>query len=434
MARQEYLAIGIRVALHPMADLATEPRWARASGCFGEDAELASRLLAAYIRRFPGDQLGPHSVACMTKHFPGGGPQADGEDPHFATGKDQVYPGDKFEYHLRPFEAGVAAGTAQIMPYYGRPIETELEEVGFGFNRDVITGMLRGRYGFDGVVCTDWASSATDDARRLDLARRRLGGGGADAADRVAKIVEAGCDQLGGEIAAGALRRARRGPAESREERIDESVRRILRDKFRLGLFDDPYVDPTGRAHRRAATSSGLPGSTRSAGRSCCSRTTACFRSRAGTKVYVDGLPAAAAAAYGEVVAAPADADVAIVFRPAPFEPRRDTFIESVFHAGRLEYTADERERVLERPAPFRPSSSCISTVRPSSPRSPARAAPWSERSARAPRRSSTSCSAGSRPEASCRSSCRRPRTRRTSSSRTCRATRSRRSTGSGTA
>ena len=79
----------------------------------------------------------------MTKHFPGGGPQKDGEDPHFPYGREQVYPGNNFDYHLIPFEAAFAAGTAQIMPYYGMPVGTPLEEVGFGFNQDVITGLLR---------------------------------------------------------------------------------------------------------------------------------------------------------------------------------------------------------------------------------------------------------------------------------------------------
>ena len=92
----------------------------------------------------------------MTKHFPGGGPQKDGEDPHFAYGREQVYPGDKFEHHLKPFEAAFEAGTSQIMPYYGMPVGTEYEEVGFGFNKSVITGLLRERYRFDGIVCTDW--------------------------------------------------------------------------------------------------------------------------------------------------------------------------------------------------------------------------------------------------------------------------------------
>jgi beta-glucosidase len=124
IARQEYVAVGIRVALHPMADLATEPRWARTNGTFGEDAELSARMTAAYIRGFQGAQLGKDSVACMTKHFPGGGPQKDGEDAHFAYGKEQVYPGDNFDYHLLPFEAAFRAGTAQIMPYYGQPVGT----------------------------------------------------------------------------------------------------------------------------------------------------------------------------------------------------------------------------------------------------------------------------------------------------------------------
>jgi beta-glucosidase len=105
IARQEYLAVGIRVALHPMADLATEPRWGRIAGTFGEDAALAARMVAAYIRGFQGPALGPSSVACMTKHFPGGGPQKEGEDPHFRYGKEQVYPGGQFDYHLIPFEA-----------------------------------------------------------------------------------------------------------------------------------------------------------------------------------------------------------------------------------------------------------------------------------------------------------------------------------------
>ena len=108
IARQEYLAVGIRVALHPMADLATEPRWGRIIGTFGEDAHLAARLVAAYIRGFQGPALGRHSVACMTKHFPGGGPQQDGEDPHFPYGKEQIYPGGMFDYHLIPFEAALA--------------------------------------------------------------------------------------------------------------------------------------------------------------------------------------------------------------------------------------------------------------------------------------------------------------------------------------
>ena len=156
IVRQEYLAVGIRVALHPQIDLATEPRWPRINGTFGEDAQLAALLTNAYIRGFQGEQLGPDSVACMTKHFPGGGPQNEGLDPHFEFQKGQIYPGNNFDYHLIPFEAAFAAQTAAIMPYYGVPIDQTDENVAMSFNKAIITGLLREKYHYDGVVCTDW--------------------------------------------------------------------------------------------------------------------------------------------------------------------------------------------------------------------------------------------------------------------------------------
>ncbi|GLI77668.1 hypothetical protein PoHVEF18_005961 [Penicillium ochrochloron] len=152
IARQEYLAVGLRLALHPQVDLATEPRWVRINAAFGEDADLTSELVAAYICGFQGGAvLGPQSVSTMTKHFPGGGPQKDGEDPHFAYG-----PGNNFEYHLKPFKAAIAAGAAQMMPYYGMPVGTSYDEVGFASNRALITGILREDLGFQGIICTDW--------------------------------------------------------------------------------------------------------------------------------------------------------------------------------------------------------------------------------------------------------------------------------------
>ena len=99
IARQEYRAIGITLGLHPMADLATEPRWARVGGTFGEDANLVSEMTKAYILGFQGDSLNHQSVATMTKHFSGAGPQKNGEDAHFPYGTEQVYPGNNFNYH-----------------------------------------------------------------------------------------------------------------------------------------------------------------------------------------------------------------------------------------------------------------------------------------------------------------------------------------------
>jgi beta-glucosidase len=323
IARQEYRAVGVHVALHPMADLATEPRWARQMHTFGQDGDLAAQLLGAYIRGFQGGTLGPHSVACMTKHFPGGGPQKDGEDPHFHYGKDQVYPGGMFEYHMKVFEAAFAAGTAQIMPYYGRPVGTEYEEVGFGYNRDVITGLLRGRYGFDGVVCTDWALvSDTPMPDGSIWPAKAWGVEDLSAEERVAKIIDAGCDQFGGERLPEVVVELVQSGRIS-EDRIDESARRLLRDKFRLGLFDDPILDP-GEAERICGNEKFV-----AAGESM-QRRSAVIIKNDGILPLEDG------------------ADVEIVRRSAPYEPRQSNFIESVFHAGDLDFKEPELSQLLE--------------------------------------------------------------------------------------
>jgi beta-glucosidase len=323
IARREYRAVGIHVALHPMADLATEPRWARIMHTFGEDGELAATLVGAYIRGFQGTELGPHSVACMTKHFPGGGAQADGEDPHFPYGKDQVYPGGMFEYHMRVFEAAFAAGTAQIMPYYGRPVGEPVEEVGFGYNRDVVTGLLRERYGFDGVVCTDWALvSDTPMPDGSIWAAKSWGVEELGTEDRVAKIIEAGCDQFGGETLPEVLVDLVESGRVS-EERIDESARRLLRDKFRLGLFDQPLVDP-GEAERICGNAE-----FRAAGERA-QRRSVVLITNDGVLPLSDG------------------ADVAIVRRNAPYEERTNGFLETVFHAGDLDFKEPELSELLE--------------------------------------------------------------------------------------
>ena len=161
IVRREYLAVGIRAALHPQVDLATEPRWARQAQTFGQDAGAVCAMVASYLRGLQGQKVGADSIACTTKHFPGGGAQKDGEDPHFPYGREQVYPGDQFQEHLAPFRAAIDAGTSAIMPYYSLPAGLELdgqpvEEVAFGFNHRIITGLLREELGFDGVVLTDW--------------------------------------------------------------------------------------------------------------------------------------------------------------------------------------------------------------------------------------------------------------------------------------
>ena len=153
-------------------------------------------MTKAYVLGFQGDSLDQNGVACMTKHFSGGGPQEDGEDAHFPYGKNQVYPGNNFDYHVTPFTDGAfEANTAQIMPYYGIPIGQTSEDVAFGFNKDIITTLLRDSLKFKGVVCTDWNI----------ISNTRIGEGRAwgiedlSPKERVQKVIDAGCDQFGGE-------------------------------------------------------------------------------------------------------------------------------------------------------------------------------------------------------------------------------------------
>jgi beta-glucosidase len=347
IARREYLAVGIRLALHPSADLATEPRWARAAGTFGEDAALAARLVGAYIRGLQGPALGRDSVACMTKHFPGGGPQLDGEDPHFSYGREQVYPGGNFDYHLIPFEAALAAGTAQVMPYYGMPVGTEHEEVGFGFNRGVITGLLRERYGFDGVVCTDWGLLSDTVLDGVVWPARAWGVEHLSREQRALKAIEAGIDQFGGEACPEVVvELVRSGRVD--EARIDLSARRLLRDKFRLGLFDDPYVDPDAAAEH-VGTALLLE-----RGLSAQARSIVLLSNDRGllplgdSRLYLEGLDPSALPKEAAVAGRPEDADVAIVRLRAPYEPRVGNFVEALFHAGALEFEAEELDRLLD--------------------------------------------------------------------------------------
>jgi beta-glucosidase len=344
IARQEYTAVGLRVALHPQIDLATESRWCRQVATFGEDPELTSRLGAAYIRGFQGSELGPGSVATMTKHFPGGGPQKDGEDPHFAYGREQVYPGGQFELHLKPFEAAFEAGTSQIMPYYGMPVGTEYEEVGFGFNKSVITGLLRERYGFDGIVCTDWGLISDNEIMGEPFPARAWGVEHLSPRERMVKVLEAGADQFGGEANPDLLVEIVRSGDVS-EERLDVSARRLLREKFVLGLFDEPFVDVDKAA--------GVVGSAefRAAGEAAQRASVTVLANdgvlplATGRKLYVEGVAPEVAAEYGEIVATPAEADAAILRLQAPFE-QRATFFENFFHAGSLEFADDVIEHV----------------------------------------------------------------------------------------
>lgn len=346
IARQEYLAVGLRIALHPQIDLATEPRWSRINGTFGEDADLTSRLAVAYIKGFHGGALGEGSVATMTKHFPGGGPQKDGEDPHFAWAREQVYPGHNQEYHLKPFIAALDAGATQIMPYYGMPVGTEWEEVGFGFNKDVITGLLRERLGFDGIVCTDWGLLTDATIFGAEMPARAWGVESLSRSERMLTALDAGVDQFGGELCTEVLLELV-DSGRVTQDRLDVSVRRLLHEKFVLGLFDNPFVDEE-RADiivaRDDFIAEGLAAQSDSV--TLLTNHEGILPLKRGCSVYVEGIDAEEIAAYATVVSTPDEADVAIVRLKAPFEIRDRGGFSAMFHTGSLEFPPQEHERL----------------------------------------------------------------------------------------
>jgi len=346
IARQEYLAVGLRLALHPMADLATEPRWARTNGTFGEDAYLSAKLTGAYVLGFQGDSLSHTSVACMTKHFSGGGPQEDGWDAHFATGPGQAYPGDNFEYHLIPFTEGAfPAGTAQIMPYYGIPKGQTSEDVGFAFNKDIITGLLRDSLGFDGVVCTDWGIVS-------DMFIKEAAAWGVEhltEKERVQKIFDAGCDMIGGDSRTDLVIQLVEEGSLS-ETRINESIRRILKDKFILGIFDNPYLDISNLTIFENSAF-------KEKGKEAQRKSLVLLKNEENIlplskdkKIYVEEMDKDVVSSFATVVDSPEEADIIILKLKTPSSPPGEgaSFLERIFPQGRLDFPEEELSDIMD--------------------------------------------------------------------------------------
>jgi beta-glucosidase len=231
------------------------------------------------------------------------------------------------------------------MPYYGVPIGVGFEEVGFAFNADVIDGLLRRRYGFDGVVCTDWQLVIDRIVAGRPMQARAWGVEHLSPLERVVKVIEAGCDQFGGEQCPELVVEAVRGGLVS-ATRVDQSVRRLLRDKFRLGLFDDPYVDQ-GAAERIVGQPAFVAAGAEAQRRALVLLANAgALPLRGRPRLYLENVDPTVARDYGEVAASPDEAEVAIVRLDAPFEPR-EGFLERFTHAGDLTFDGPELARIL---------------------------------------------------------------------------------------
>jgi len=363
IARQEYRAVGIHMALSPQADLATEPRWSRINGTFGEDADVAGRLTRAYVEGFQHGSTGADTGGVLTvvKHWVGYGAAKDGLDSHSAYGRFATFPGQNLEYHVRPFLGAFAANVAGVMPTYsilegatwrGRPIEP----VGGGFNRQLLTDVLRREYGFRGFILTDWLITTDCTARcregvpageRPSFADVGMPWGVEQLSERArfVKAVEAGVDQFGGTERANMIVEAVKA-GELTEARLDTSAHRILVQKFALGLFENPFVDPAD-ATRRVGTDA-----FRAAGLDAQRKSLVLLENKGGLlplrtagrspplRVYLHGIAPDAVAGEGwTVVADPKQADVALVRLTAPFETLHPGYVfGAMFHEGTLAF------------------------------------------------------------------------------------------------
>ena len=366
IARQEYRAVGIHMALSPQADLATEPRWGRIAGTFGEDAALAERLVRAYVAGFQHGETGldTGSVVTVVKHWVGYGAAKDGFDSHTYYGRFAAFTGPNLEYHIRPFLGAFAARAGGVMPTYsilqgatwnGQP----LEPVGAGYNRQLLTDMLRGRYGFRGIVVTDWAITWDCSARckngapageRPSFADVAMPWGVEDLSMRArfVKAVQAGVDEFGGTERADMLVGAVRA-GELKETQLDTAVVRILTQKFAQGLFERPYVDPD--AANRIVGNDAF----RAAGLDAQRRALVLLENKGGLlplhmpqnkplRVYLQGVAAEAATREGwTVVTDPKQADIAIVRLNAPFERLHPQYVFGQFlHEGSLAFKSGD--------------------------------------------------------------------------------------------
>jgi beta-glucosidase len=263
IASIEYRALGITTALSPQVDLATDPRWYRFSGTFGPSPELSTAMARAYVDGFQtsskdkviANSWGYESVNAMVKHWPGGGTGEGGRDAHYGFGKFAVFPGDNLEMHFKPFVEGafkLEGGTgmaAAVMPYYTISFgqDPNGENVGNAFSKYMITDLLRGKYGYDGVVCTDWGVTRPDEGM-ASFGRTPWGVEGLTEVERHYRVIQAGGDQFGGNndqepvIAAYEMGVKEIGE-EAMRERMEKSALRLLKNIFRTGLFENPYLD-----------------------------------------------------------------------------------------------------------------------------------------------------------------------------------------------
>ena len=295
---EEYRAVGLHMFLGPQIDVITEPRWSRNMGCFSESAELTADMTAALIEGAQGDHVGPGKILVHLKHWPGSGPHLGG------SGRWLVYPGNNQEYHYLPWKKGIEKGALAAMGYYSG---TYYDSLNVNYSYHMSTEVLYGELGFKGAICTDWGVVGNGPLKPSLQGKTTT-------KDNMEMIINAGVDQMGSETRPELVVELVKEGRVS-EERINQAASRILQWHFILGLFENPYVDPT-----KAATVLQSP-ENEAFGLECQRVSNVLLTNNGGTlpakegiKVFVEGIDPALAASYGKVVDQPADADL-IIYR-----------------------------------------------------------------------------------------------------------------------
>ncbi|WP_263121254.1 glycoside hydrolase family 3 protein [Cellulomonas sp. RIT-PI-Y] len=253
----EYRALGIGTALSPQIDLATEPRWLRVDGTFGENVELATAMAQAYVEGFQAtpdeDGWGDESVNAMIKHWAGDGPGEGGRESHTEAGKYGVYPGDNFDAHAEVFLGSMDA--AAVMTAYSIALDGDGNALGGGDRMGSAydsyrTGLLR--QDFSGVVVTDWGVTAGGSTDPDALIGTSWGADDLTVAERHYAILQNGVDMFGGNNAVAPVLEAydmwqadyEAGVNDvDAETRFAESGTRILAMLFQPGLYENAYLD-----------------------------------------------------------------------------------------------------------------------------------------------------------------------------------------------
>ncbi|WP_026669275.1 glycoside hydrolase family 3 protein [Butyrivibrio sp. AE3006] len=260
IAAREYRALGITTELGPQIDLGTEPRWMRVSDTYGPSSKLVTEYAKNYCEGLQNDPeadgWGETSVAAMVKHWPGGGPCEAGRDAHYAYGKFAVYPGDNLKEHLKPFLEGAfkldkTGEASAVMPYYtiSYGVDPSGKNVGNSYSKYIIGDLLRDKYGYKGVVCTDWGITQDPNPKLDSFGSRCFGTEDLSEAERHLCIIENGVDQFGGNNDIKPILEAykigcERHGEDAMRKRFEESAVRLLLNSFRCGLFENPYLDP----------------------------------------------------------------------------------------------------------------------------------------------------------------------------------------------